>query len=245
MPAYVQDNGPVFLKDGQASSTKNWLFTDDDFLKVVSLPMLAGTTLTAPRPRSIAQSEAIARYGTDQVVGRTLTIISRGIKRDFTITGVFKDVPKNSSLKVEGHLAARFQRLLRGQPEFLTKCWGCQSGYVFLKMKPGTDVKAMEAQMPAWEKRNIPDEPNGDILYNAGTDEDWHFVNVKDIHLGKAQDASLTPGNDRRTITTFAIIALLILGMAVINFTNLATARASQRAREVALRKVLGANRRS
>ena len=53
----------------------------------------------------------------------------------------------------------------------------------------------------------------------------------------------MTPGNDRRTITTFAIIALLILGMAVVNFTNLATARASQRAREVALRKVLGANR--
>ena len=53
----------------------------------------------------------------------------------------------------------------------------------------------------------------------------------------------MTPGNDRRTIVTFAIIALLILGMACVNFTNLATARASQRAREVALRKVLGANR--
>ncbi len=54
----------------------------------------------------------------------------------------------------------------------------------------------------------------------------------------------MTPGNDRRTIATFAIIAVLILGMAVVNFTNLATARASQRAREVALRKVLGATRR-
>jgi putative ABC transport system permease protein len=53
----------------------------------------------------------------------------------------------------------------------------------------------------------------------------------------------MTPGNDRRTIITFAVIALLILGMAIVNFTNLATARASQRAREVALRKVLGANR--
>jgi putative ABC transport system permease protein len=53
----------------------------------------------------------------------------------------------------------------------------------------------------------------------------------------------MAPGNDRTTIVTFAVIALLILGMAVVNFTNLATARASQRAREVALRKVLGANR--
>ena len=54
----------------------------------------------------------------------------------------------------------------------------------------------------------------------------------------------MSPGNDRGSILTFAVIALLILGMAVVNFTNLATARASQRAREVALRKVLGANRR-
>ena len=85
---------------------------------------------------------------------------------------------------------------------------------------------------------------NGNIKYNAGQDEDWHFVNLKDIHLGKAQDSPQTPGNDRRTIATFAIIAALILGMAIVNFTNLATARASQRAREVALRKVLGATRR-
>src|SRR3546814_1641642 len=54
----------------------------------------------------------------------------------------------------------------------------------------------------------------------------------------------MTPGNDRSTIVTFGIIAALILAMACVNFTNLATARASQRAREVALRKVLGANRR-
>jgi putative ABC transport system permease protein len=97
--------------------------------------------------------------------------------------------------------------------------------------------------MPAWEKRNIPDETNGNLRSNAGDEQDWHFVNLKNIHLGKAQEASMTPGNDQRTITTFAIIALLILGMAVVNFTNLATARASQRAREVALRKVLGATR--
>ena len=50
-------------------------------------------------------------------------------------------------------------------------------------------------------------------MFNAGTDEDWHFVNLKDIHLGKAQDATLTQGNDQRSIATFAIIALLILGM--------------------------------
>ena len=241
--AYLQDNGPVFLKDGQAYSTKSWMFTNADFLKVVNLPLIAGSTLPRPQTAVLTQSEAIERFGTDQVVGRTLTIISRGIRRDFKITGVLKDLPKNSSLKIAAILRLDFNALYSDQPNFLTKCWGCQSGYVFVKMRPGTDVSQIEAQMPAWEKRNIPDEPNGDIMYNAGDDQDWHLVNLKDVHLGKAQEATLTPGNDNRSIATFAIIALLILGMAVVNFTNLATARASQRAREVALRKVLGASR--
>jgi putative ABC transport system permease protein len=239
---YVFDNGPVFIKDGQASSTKSWLFADDDFLKVVNLPLLAGSTLTAPRTAVLTQEEAIKRFGTDKVVGRTLTIISHGLNMDFKITGVLKNIPKNSSLKANAILRIDFNSFFSDAPDFLT-CWGCQSGYVFLKLKPGADIAAMEAQMPAWEKRNIPDEPNGNIRYNAGDEQDWHFVNLKDVHLGKGQDAPMTPGNDSRTIATFAIIALLILGMAVVNFTNLATARASQRAREVALRKVLGASR--
>ncbi|MFL6770610.1 MAG: ABC transporter permease [Sphingomicrobium sp.] len=241
--AYIQDNGPVLLKDGQATSTESYLFTDDDFLKVVSLPLLSGTTLTAPQTAVITQEEAVKVYGTDQVVGRTLTVISRGEKRDFKINGVIKNVPKNSSLKVKAIMRLDYVAFNATGPQFLT-CWGCQSGYVFLKVKPGTDIKQMQAQMPAWEKRNIPDEDNGGVHFNQGDDQDWHFVNIADIHLGKAQDASMTPSNDRKSIATFAIIAILILGMAVVNFTNLATARASQRAREVALRKVLGANRR-
>jgi putative ABC transport system permease protein len=239
---YALSTSPVFVKDGQASTTKNYLITDDDFLKVVNLPLLYGTSTTAAQTAIVSQSEAIKRYGTDQVVGRTLTTISKGVTRDFKITGVFKDIPKNSSLKINAIERLDFNSFMAQEPQFLT-CWGCQSGWVYLKLRSGADVKAMEAQMPAWEKRNIPDEPNGSVKFNAGTDEDWHFVNLRDIHLGKAQGGSMTPGNDERSIATFAIIAVLILAMAVVNFTNLATARASQRAREVALRKVLGATR--
>jgi putative ABC transport system permease protein len=240
---YVQNNNPVLVKDGQATATKNYLFADDDFLKVVNLPLVSGTTLTGPQTAVITQEEAIKRYGTDQVVGRTLTIISRGLKRDFKITGVLKNLPKNSSMKIDAVLRLDYVAFNADNPQFL-KCWGCQSGWVYLKLKPGSNVQAMEAQMPAWEKRNIPDEPTGNIKYNPGQDQDWHFINLKNVHLGKAQDGTMTEGNDERTIATFAIIAALILGMAVVNFTNLATARASQRAREVALRKVLGATRR-
>lgn len=239
---YVQDNNPVLIKDGQAESTKSWMFTDDDFLKVVNLPLLAGTTLISPQTAVISQEEATKRFGTDQVIGRTFTVISKGVKRDFRIVGLLKNLPKNSSMKISALMRLDFNSYYADNPQFL-KCWGCQSGWVFLKLRPGSDVKTMEAQLPAWEKRNIPDELNGNVRYNPGDEEDWHFANLRDVHLGKAQDASMTPGNDQRTIATFAAIALLILGMAVVNFTNLATARASQRAREVALRKVLGATR--
>jgi putative ABC transport system permease protein len=240
---YVQDNEPVLVKDGRAEATKNWLFANDDFLKVVNLPLVAGTTLTAPETAVITQEEAIKRFGTDRVAGRTMTIITRGIKHDLKINGVLKTLPKNSSMKIDAIIRLDFNTFYHDAPDFLT-CWGCQSGWVFAKLRPGSDVKAIEAQMPAWEKRNIPDEINGNLRSNAGDEQDWHLVNLTDIHLGKAQDGSMTPGNDRRSIATFAIIAALILGMAVVNFTNLATARASQRAREVALRKVLGATRR-
>jgi putative ABC transport system permease protein len=241
---YALSTDPVFVKDGQATPTKNYVITDDDFLKVVNLPMVAGTGTPAAQTAIISQSEAVRRFGTDQVVGRTMTTISKGVARDFKITGVFRDIPKNSSMRLNAIERLDFNSFFTQEPQFLT-CWGCQSGWVYLKLKPGADVNQMQAQEPAWEKRNIPDEPNGAVNYNHGTDEDWVFVNLRDVHLGKAQGpGSMTPGNDRRSIATFAIIAVLILGMAIVNFTNLATARAGQRAREVALRKVLGATRR-
>jgi putative ABC transport system permease protein len=240
---YMLDSSPVILKDGQASMAENYSIADDDILQVIKLPMLSGSTLPSAGTAVLSQSEAIKQFGTDQVVGRTLTTVSKGITQDYKITGIFKDIPKNSHMKLNAILRTDFNSFWSDVPEFLTQ-WGWQSGWVYLNLRPGTDPKALEAALPAWEKRNTPDETNEGIRTNQGDDQDWHFVNVRDIHLGKAQNGAMTQGNDRRTVATFAVVAMLILGMAIVNFTNLATARASQRAREVALRKVLGANRR-
>jgi len=239
---YILSSQPILLKDGQASMAENYVTADDDILKVLQLPMLSGTTLTSPQTVVLSQAEAIRRFGTEQVVGRTLTTVAKGKTRDYRVVGVFKDLPKNSHMKLAGILRADFPSYFADSPNFLT-AWGWQSGWVYATLRPGTDVKQLEAALPAWEKRNIPDETNEGIRTNQGDNQDWHFVNVRDIHLGKGQNGVMTPGNDKRTVATFSIIALLILGMAIVNFTNLSTARASQRAREVALRKVLGANR--
>ncbi|WP_380876324.1 ABC transporter permease [Sphingomonas sp. DBB INV C78] len=241
---YVLGSQPVFVKDGQVSSTENLFYVDGDLLDVLHLPMAKGDPRTLDKVGGavITESEAIKRYGTDDVIGKTMTLISKGVKRDYRIGGVLRDIPKNSHLKINMIVRIDMVAFFAQEPDFLT-CWGCQSGWVYLRLKPGTDPAAIEAQLKAWEKRNTPDQNAGEARYNAGDDQDWRVVNVRDVHLGKAQGGAMTPGNDRRTISTFAVIALLILGMACVNFTNLATARASQRAREVALRKVLGASR--
>jgi putative ABC transport system permease protein len=241
---YAWDNGPVFLRNGQAYSTEHYLFTAGNFLDAVALPLVRGGSDALGRVGNavLTQSEAVRKFGTDVVVGRTFTMISKGQKIDFKVAGILRDLPKNSHMRINALIRVDMAGIMAKEPQALT-CWGCQNGWVYARLRPGADPKAIEAQLPAWEKRNIPDENSGDARFNAGDDQDWHLVNIADVHLGKAQGGAMAPGNDRTTIATFAIIALLILGMAVVNFTNLATARASQRAREVALRKVLGATR--
>jgi putative ABC transport system permease protein len=241
---YASPSGPVFVKDGQASSTKDYLLADGNLLDVLRLPVARGSAadFSAPNTIVLTEGEAVARFGTDDIVGRTVSLIAKGVTRDFRVVAVLRNIPRNSHIKANAIIHVDYASYMAKEPQILT-CWGCQSGWVYLTLRPGTDAKALEARLPAWEKRNIPDDVSDGVRTNQGDDQDWHIVNLADIHLGKGQVGSMTPGNDRRSIVTFAVIALLILGMAVVNFTNLATARASQRAREVALRKVLGASR--
>lgn len=173
------------------------------------------------------------RFGSLDIVGRTLTVVGDGGPRDLKITAIFEDLPGNSHF--DPKIVGRFQ-------EAAPCPWYCVNGPTYVKLREGADVARLSAQLPAWEKRNIPAETIGGAPLNAGDIYDWKFVNVTDIHLSPARGEK--PTNDRGTIATFSIVALLILFMACVNFVNLATARASQRAREVALRKVMGARRR-
>lgn len=235
----------TLLKDGQATEVEDGRLVDSAFLDTIALPMVQGDNkaLSAPGTVALSEAEATRLFGTTSVVGRTLTLLVAGKKADYRITGVFKDLPKNSHMTARMLARADFPSLFPGDDGYLTS-WGWTSGYVYVKLRPGVDVKTINAQMPAWEKRNIPDENFNGNRYNAGDERTFKLVAAPDIHLGIASNTGMTPGNDVQTIATFAVIALLILAMACINFTNLATARASQRAREVALRKVLGATRR-
>ena len=234
--------GPTVLHQGQAYEVENSFMADGPMFDVLPFELVRGDPATAlGNPGSVVLSERQAErfFGTADPIGKTLTMLIGDEKIDHRVTAVMKDFPKNSHLRME--MVARFDptSFFADAPDFLTS-FGNQAGWIYVKLKPGTDVRQIQAQMPAWEKRNIPDEEGQPLSQQ----QDYVLTNVADVHLGAAQDGSPSPGNDRTTIVTFAIIAMLVLAMGCINFTNLATARASQRAREVALRKVLGANRR-
>jgi putative ABC transport system permease protein len=243
---YVSSSAATVIQKGEPSAPERFNFVSGNLFDILQVPFVKGNRATAlSRPNSVVLSETEAgiRFPNRDPMGQTLTLVSKGKSTDYTVTGVMRDLPKNSSLDLG--MIARFdpESYYADQPFFLTG-WGNQGGWWFVKLRPGASADDINRQLPAWEKRNIPDDTGGGEKTNQGDAQDWKLVNMRDVHLGKAQQATMKPGNDARTIATFAVIALLILGMAVVNFTNLATARASQRAREVALRKVLGASRR-
>ncbi|MGA9581471.1 MAG: FtsX-like permease family protein [Allosphingosinicella sp.] len=224
----------VVMKGGQARRAEVHA-ADERFFDIVGIPFLRGVGALALRTvDSVAMSraEAMRQFGSIDVIGRTLTIVRAGETYDLRVSGVFQDIPKNSHLNFG--IVRRFT-----SAEEIPCPWGCVNGGAYVKLKPGVDVAQINAAMPAWEKRNVPakDIGGGDLARQW----DWRLVNVRDVHLSGAEGDR--PGNDMRSIVTFGTVALLILGMACVNFVNLTTARAGRRAREVAVRKVLGARR--
>jgi putative ABC transport system permease protein len=240
---FVRAFSPVVIQDGEPSQS-NIRMVDGDLFDILQVPFVEGdahTALNDTHSLAISESEAKRRFGKADPIGKTLTVVDNAGNVDYRVTGVFKDIPKNSSFSAV--MVARFDIDVQyaDRTQALSN-WDNQDGYFYVKLRSGSDAAAINAQIPAWEKRNIPDRVTNGQRYNPGDAQTYRLVNIRDVHLGKAQANAMTPGNDAMTVATFAVIALLVLGMACVNFVNLATARASQRAREVALRKVLGAS---
>ncbi|HEU4961575.1 MAG TPA: ABC transporter permease [Sphingomonas sp.] len=242
---FVRSFSPIVIQDGRPSKVDDLRMVDGNLFDILQVPFVEGdprTALSDTHSLAISQSEARKRFGNADPIGKTLTIVDNAGDVDYRITGVFKDFPRDSSFSAS--MVARFDLAVQfaDRARLLTD-WNSEQGWNYVKLNPGTDVAAINAALPAWEEQTIPDQVINGEKTNAGDIEDFKLVNIRDVHLGKAQEYGVTPGNDAGTVATFAVIALLVLGMACVNFTNLATARASQRAREVALRKVLGARR--
>ena len=217
---------------------------DPSFFDIFRLDFVDGSAeraLADMRSVVLTESEAIRHFGTARAAGRTITMGAGPGRLDYAVSGVIRDLPRNSSLRlgvIFRRNPADFDSLPASQ-----KGWGNMDQQHYVKLRPGADPARINAALPEWEKRTIAPQLIDGRASSQADILDLKLVPIADVHLGDAEQGALTPLGDRRTLATFGVVAMLILGMAVMNFINLSTARATQRAREVALRKVLGAGR--
>ena len=192
------------------------------------------------RPGSIVltESEAMRRFGTIDAVGRTLTLVAGGQTTDYRITGVVRDPPRNSHLALSIVARVDFEALYgaasrRSSPSGCRRTAGSMPGSGPAPTSPRSPGRCRPGSGATSPTRCVGGERT-----NPGTNVDWRLVNVRDIHLGEAQDSGdAARQRPRARSPRWRWSALLILAMAVVNFVNLATARAGQRAREVALQE--------
>ncbi|HEU5057333.1 MAG TPA: ABC transporter permease, partial [Kofleriaceae bacterium] len=214
-------------------------FVDPGFFQVFDIPMVAGERERALEDNaSILLSETAARefFGDQPPIGKTITVSDKMV---FTVVGIFRDFPKNSSISYDTITLFDLARY-KDQPSIADR-WTSVNVSAYVLFRSPEAMKKVEADMPAFIDRHVKFEIPG-ITEKPSTFLTFEFMPVIDIHLHADKPGYQNAGN-LTTVLAFSGIALLILVIACINFVNLATARAMKRAREVAMRKVVGATR--
>ncbi len=227
--ARVTSLGTVVLRIGEKafyeSATRA---VDPSFLRIFSFPLLYGNPESAlNEPHSLILTESTARkyFGTENPMGRTVTLDGRF---DFMITGIMKDVPSNSSLRHDLLVPLEFMR----EVGWYIDRWESDNVTTWVKLGDRKQADAARDKISGLYRDRFPDSAPEPIL-----------VGLTTINLY----ASAQPGQAAQKIQTvrlFGGLAAAILLIACINFMNLATARSSKRALEVGLRKTVGARRR-
>ncbi|HEY4207378.1 MAG TPA: ABC transporter permease, partial [Puia sp.] len=210
-------------------------YVDSTFLQLFDFKLEKGDRASAlQKPNSAVLTASFARklFGSQDPIGRRITHYDADTTF-FTVTGVLADVPENSQLQFDGLLS--FNTIYR--PDWM-KGWGGNWLDTYFELAPRTDVAALEKKFPAYLKRHL--DGDGWKYYEL------FLLPFKDVHANAA-DIGLDYLNyqkfDKNYTNIFSAIALIVLLIACINFMNLSTARSAERAKEVGIRKSIGALR--
>lgn len=210
-------------------------FVDTTFLNIFDFKLIKGERNTALlRQHSVVLTEQTAEkmFGNADAMGKTITHYS-GDTTSYVVTGIAANPPKNSHLQFDALFS--FNTIFK--PWMFTN-WGGNWLDTYLVLAPGTDIKAFEKKMPAYLKKHM--KGDGYKYYEL------FYKPLKDIHANSA-DVGLDYLNfqkfDKSLTNLFLGIALIVLVIACINFINLSTARSAERAKEVGIRKSIGAQR--
>jgi putative ABC transport system permease protein len=233
-------------KDVKFNEKKGY-YADPSVFNMLDIKMTEGkmqNALDAPDKMIVSQSFAKKYFGNEDPIGKILVSKDPQFTESYTITGVFSDYPPNSHLIIDYLVSyttmGKLARLQGDTSNATETSWGWYDFYTYLKLKPGTDLSKFESKLPAFCDAHI----NNNAYEKANNVRaELHVLPLGDIHLYSNYNQEAEVNGDGQTVSFLFLIGVLIIVIAWINYINLATARSIERAREVGVRKVLGAVR--
>ncbi|GAA4461747.1 ABC transporter permease [Nibrella saemangeumensis] len=231
----------ALIRHGEHSfNEENIFLAEENVFRVFTFNVLSGNPDKAlVNPFSIMFSRPMAEkyFGKENPIGKTVRLDSQF---DLTVTGVFEALPDQSHF--HPNFLVSFSTLNDNRiygAEGLRSNWGNNSFSTFILAPPNYDISRLEKAFPAFQDRHIPPYQN----IKASSYSILNLMKLTDIHLHSQLDSEIEPNGDIQYVYLFSAIGLFILLIACINYMNLATARSSSRAKEVGMRKVVGAVR--
>ena len=232
----IRVGGLLVGKDSAFYEAPRFFFAEEDLFKVFTFDMIAGdpdTALQDPLCVVITDEMAERYYGEEDPIGKSLTIQTSTRRVDMKVTGVIRPLPHNSHFHADFLGSFKTYEGVVGNEEMQN--WGSNNYATYLLMQEGYDIGRLKSQL----------DPFIDRHYGEGRSQGTklELQRLTDIHLYSHLDSEIEANSDITYVYVFSIIALFILLIACVNFMNLATARSAGRAKEVGLRKVIGAQR--